>query len=375
MKNKKLVIIIAAVVVVLAVVLAVVLLGGNKTPAAPTEKEYKLGMGVQMGLVGLNKTDYGQNAQVDATVATVVLDADGKIVLCRIDAIQNKADFTTEGKFTVTNLESKMELGSRYGMAGKVDGNNDGIKLEWDAQVKAFENHVIGMTAAEVAAMKTAPNFMNYQMSTDEDLLKAGCTIQITDLKAAVVKACKDDQGVSFKTAGTFTLGVAVESFLDEYSPVATEANPGVINMYSDMAASVVGADGKILASLNDAIQPHIVLDATGNILTDAPHTHKDGYPVFTGCNGTKRELKEQYGMAGKVDANNDGVKLEWYLQSAAFSKHVVGMTGAEVAAMPTAPNFMNYQMSTDEELLKAGCTIQITAIKAVVAESVTNAR
>jgi hypothetical protein len=178
---------------------------------------------------------------------------------------------------------------------------------------------------------------------------------------------------MTFKTSETFTLGLAIDSFVDEYSPAATETNPGVINMYSDMAASVV-ANGKILASLNDAIQPHIVLTMEGPSTTES-HTHKDGYPVFTGCKATKRELKEEYGMAGKVDGNGDGVKLEWYLQSEAFSKHVVGMTGAEVAAMETAPNFMNYQMSTDEELLKAGCTIQITAIKAVVAESVTNAR
>lgn len=374
MKNKKVLIIAIVAVVIIAVVLAVVLLGGKKDEE-PVEKDYKFGLGVQIGLVGLNTTEYGENAQVDATVAAVVLDADGKIVACRIDAIQNKANFANDGTFTVTNLESKMELGTRYGMAGKVDGNGDGVKLEWDEQVKAFEKHVVGMTADQVAAMGTAPNFMNYQMSTDEELLNAGCTIQITDLKAAVVKACKDEQGMSFKTAGTFTVGLAIESFLDNYSPVATATNPGVINMYSDMAASVVDGDGKILASLNDAIQPHIVLDATGKILTDAPHMHEEGYPVYTGCKDTKRGLKEAYGMAGKVDANGDGVKLEWYLQSEAFSKHVVGMTGAEVAAMATAPNFMNYQMSTDEELLKAGCTIQITAIKAVVAESVTRAR
>ena len=375
MKNKKLLIIVAAVVLVLAVVLAVVLLVGKKDDGetTPTVSTYKLGMGVEIGLVGLYTSEYGDNAQVDATVATVVLDADGKIVMCRIDAIQNKANFA-DGNFEVTKLESKMELGSRYGMAGKVDGNGDGIKLEWDEQVKAFEKHVVGMTAAQVAAMPTAPNFMNYQMSTDEALLNAGCTIQITDLKAAVVKACNDDQGMTFSTSQTFTLGLAIESFLDEYSPVATETNHGLINMYSDMAASVVGTDGKILASLNDAIQPHIVLTKAG-ISTTESHTHKDGYPVFTGCKATKRELKEEYGMAGKVDGNGDGVKLEWYKQSEAFSKHVVGMTGAQVAAMPTAPNFMNYQMSTDEALLNAGCTIQITAIKAVVAESVTNAR
>ena len=75
------------------------------------------------------------------------------------------------------------------------------------------------------------------------------------------------------------------------------------------------------------------------------------------------------------MDWNNDGKVLEWYLQSQAFSAHVVGMTGAEVAAMETATNSIGYQMSTDADLLAAGCTIQITAITAVVAKSVANAR
>jgi hypothetical protein len=50
-------------------------------------------------------------------------------------------------------------------------------------------------------------------------------------------------------------------------------------------------------------------------------------------------------------------------------------MTGAEVAAMETKANSINYQMTTDEALLAAGCTIQITAIKAVVAEAAKYAR
>jgi hypothetical protein len=75
------------------------------------------------------------------------------------------------------------------------------------------------------------------------------------------------------------------------------------------------------------------------------------------------------------MDPNGDGVVKEWYLQSEAFSKHVVGMTGAEVAAMETKANSINYQMTTDEALLAAGCTIQITAIKAVVAEAAKYAR
>ena len=75
------------------------------------------------------------------------------------------------------------------------------------------------------------------------------------------------------------------------------------------------------------------------------------------------------------IDGDGDGRVLEWYVQSAAFSAHVVGMTGAEVADMTTASNNIGYQMSTDADLVAAGCTIQITGIKAVVAESVTNAR
>ena len=129
------------------------------------------------------------------------------------------------------------------------------------------------------------------------------------------------------------------------------------------MAASVV-VNGKIAASLNDAIQPKFAVSATGELTATYVNT--------------KRGLLEDYNMAkygANMDPNNDGVVKEWYLQSAAFSAHVVGMTGEEVAAMETAANSIGYQMTTDADLLAAGCTIQITAIKAVVAKSVANAR
>ena len=55
---------------------------------AESTAEYKLGMGVS---VSTAYTAEG-HAQVDATVATVVLDAEGKIVVCRLDCAQNKMD-------------------------------------------------------------------------------------------------------------------------------------------------------------------------------------------------------------------------------------------------------------------------------------------
>ena len=339
--------------------------GNESTPATnvtptPTEAEYKLGMGIVVSMAS-SKTG---NAQVDATVATVVLDAEGKIVVCRIDVAQNKMNVADGAVEADKAFETKMELGDRYNMAAYgSDNNGDGIVLEWYAQTKAFEQYVVGKTAAEVAAIQT--QFVNnHYIAVDEALLSAGCTMQITDFMEAVVKACNDEQGMTFKTAAAFTLGVAAKTTAAE-SVAATAEAAGTVKMYSDFAASVV-ADGKILASLNDAIQPNIAIDAAGEC---TPAEFK----------GTKRELKEGYNMAAygqSMDWNGDGKVLEWYVQSAEFSKFVVGKTAAQVADMATqVVEGAGYVISADADLLAAGCTIQITAIKAVVAQSVTNAR
>ena len=335
------------------------------------EVEYKLGMGVVVNTSSsANATaEKAGTAQIDATVAAVVLDAEGKIVACRLDAVQNKITVSAEGVVTVpATFKTKMELGDDYNMAKygqSMDWNKDGVVKEWYDQAKAFENHVIGMTAAEVKAMATqVVEGAGYVISADEALLAAGCTIQITDFKEAVAKACEDEQGTSFTTAKEFTLGVAANSSNDSATKNATAEEAGAVCVYSDFAASVV-IEGKIAASLNDAIQPKFAVSATGELTA----TYAD----------TKRGLKEGYNMAkygASMDWNGDGKVLEWYLQSEAFSKHVVGMTGAEVEAMATkVVEGSGYIISADDALLTAGCTIQITGIKAVVAKSVANAR
>ena len=325
------------------------------------EADYKLGMGI---VVSMDSSKTG-NAQVDATVATVVTDAAGKIVACRIDVAQNKMNVADGAVDTAKVFETKMELGTRYNMAAYgSDNDGDGRVLEWDAQTKAFEQYVIGKTAAEVAAIELQ-EVNAHMIAVDEALLTAGCTMQITDFMEAIAKACADEQGVAFKAVeGTFTLGVAAKTTAEE-STAATADADGAVKMYSDFAAAVV-VDGKIVAALNDAIQPSITVNAAGEI-------------VATSFKGTKRELKEGYNMAAfgqSMDWNGDGRVLEWYVQSAEFSKFVVGKTAAEVAAMPTqVVEGAGYVISADADLLAAGCTIQITAIKAVVAQSVTNAR
>ena len=343
-----------AILLVVCLALTVVACGGAK------EAEYKLGMGIVVSTA----SSAAGNAQVDATVATVVTDAEGKIVACRLDCAQNKMTVTDGAVEADKAFKTKMELGADYGMASSPyspDNNGDGKVLEWDAQAKAFEAYVTGKTLADVEAM-TTQEVNGHHISTDDALLTAGCTIQIGDFKDAVVKALKDDQGVTFKTAAAFTLGVAAKTTAAD-SVAATEEANGTVKMYTDFAAAVV-ADGKVIAALNDAIQPNITIDVAGEI-------------VEASFKGTKRELKEGYGMAGSPyspDNNGDGKVLEWYVQSAEYSKYVVGKTAAEIAGLQTQ-EVNNHQISTDEALLNAGCTIQITAINAVMAQAANNAR
>ena len=321
------------------------------------EVEYKLGLGV---VVSTASSKAG-NAQVDATIASVVTDADGKIVLCRIDVAQNKMNVTDGAVEADKTFKTKMELGDAYGMAGKVDNDGNGVMKEWYEQTKAFEAYVVGKTAAEVEAIQTQL-VNNHYIAVDQALLDAGCSMQITDFMAAVVKACKDEQGMSFKAvAGSFTLGVAAKTTVDSSTKAATADAEGAANMYTDIACAVV-ADGKVIATLNDAIQPKIAINAAGEC---TPAEFK----------GTKRELKEGYNMAAFGAPNVEGGTVkEWYVQSKAFSDYVVGKTATEIAGMETKL-VNNHYISVEEALLNAGCTMQITGICAVVAQAANNAR
>ncbi len=328
--------------------------------ACSSEAEYKLGMGVDVNMGSSAET----NAQIDATVAAVVTDADGKIVMVRLDCAQNKMNTTDGVVDTAATFKSKMELGDDYGMAPVgIDNNGDGKSLEWYDQAKAFETWCVGKTAADLEGM-TSQEANGHMISTDEALLSAGCTIQFDGFQKAVIAACKDEQGMTFTAkADSFTLGVAANTTAAE-SVAATADENGTVKMYSDFGAAVVDAEGKIVAALNDAIQPNITIDA-------------DGLVVETAFKATKRELKEEYNMAtygAEMDNDGDGRVLEWYIQSAAFSAHVVGMTGAEVAAMETT-EAAGHLISTDADLLSAGCSMQITGLCAVVADACGYAR
>ena len=311
---------------------------------APAVAEYKLGLGVSLNM----DSSKAGNAQVDATAAAVVLDAEGKIVACRIDVAQNKMDVTDGQVNTEAEFLTKQEKQFDYNMV-KFGGST----YEWFEQADAFAAYVIGKTAAEVEAMETVVNESGHIVTTDEELY-ATCSISIADFKEAIVKACNDEQGMSFATAGEIKLGLAINSTADE-STAATEEAEGVVKMYSEFAAAVVDENGVILAALTDATQPQIKIDAAGEI-------------VETVFKGTKRELKEGYNMVAYSNAT-----LEWYEQAWNFVNYAVGKTAAELEATETVINEEGHQVAVDEALY-ASCSISVGGMIAVVAKAANNA-
>ena len=310
---------------------------------ASAGSEYKLGMGVNLS----TDSSKENNAQVDATVAAVVTDKDGKIVACRLDVAQSKMDVTGGAVDAAKTFQTKMELGDDYGMVAY--GN---AIAEWYDQAKAFESYVVGKTAAEVEGLETVVNESGHNVSTDEALL-AGCTMDITAFKAAVVKACNDEKGATF-TGKDFTLGVAAITEAADSTPVGEK--DAQVKMYTEYAAVVVDKDGKILAALTDATQPKITADKNGQI---------------TGADfkGTKRELGADYGMVAYGSAI-----AEWDAQAKAFADYTVGKTAAEVAGIETTVNESGHNVTTDETLL-ASCTMDISGMMAVIALAANYAR
>ena len=311
----------------------------------PAAAEYKLGMGISLNT---NSSKAG-NAQVDATTAAVVLDADGKIVACFIDVAQNKMDVTDGQVNAEAEFLTKLEKGDDYNMVKFSNATH-----EWYEQAAAFEQYVIGKTADEVAGIETVLNEEGHNVVTDETLY-ASCSISVSDFQEAIVKACNDEQAMTFTASGEFKLGLAIISTAEE-SVAATAEEEGVVKMYSDYAAVVVDADGKILAALTDATQPQIKIDAAGEI-------------VDTVFKGTKRELKEDYNMVKFSNAT-----LEWYEQAWNFVNYAVGKTADELKASELKLNDEGHMVFVDEALY-ASVSISVDGIIEVVVKAAGNAR
>ena len=97
------------------------------TASTTAAKDYKLGMGV-----AFTDNATAEQAAYDCVVATVVTDADGVVVACKIDDAQNK--MSIDAIDSEKEFKSKKELQFDYNMVKYSEA-----KYEWFEQVAAFE--------------------------------------------------------------------------------------------------------------------------------------------------------------------------------------------------------------------------------------------
>lgn len=158
----------------------------NAADSAATAND-TLSLGVVTACDASNATEEAEGkVEFDVTVVAAAVDANGKVSAMVTDAVQNDLTFSTAGVATydaAAEIKTKLELGTAYNMAAYgADLNGDGKVLEWNEQAAAFDAACVGKTANEISALVVN----GYGV---ESLQTAGCTIAITDMVKAAVKA------------------------------------------------------------------------------------------------------------------------------------------------------------------------------------------
>ena len=252
-----------------------------------TEKTYTLALGVVV-------TPNTASNKITETVAAIVTDADGKVVLCKVDCIDYSAQYDENGALVTTAPTSKVALGDNYAMpAGS-----------WAKQVSALENYVVGKTQAEVA--EVAVN--GYAADAD---LKASCSFNIDDLVKAIDNAFKSAHKTTFtSTATAFTAGLNAAAKVEDSSADDSDVkNAKLTATYS----AVVLEDGKVVAAILDTAEAEL------------KNVTEDGADAVSFA-GTKREQGDNYQMTSGA----------WYVQADAYAKSAVGKTASDIATLAT---------------------------------------
>ncbi len=281
--------------------------------------------------------------QVDSTVVAVTVDKDGKIVKCAIDAAQTKINFSAAGKLTTdlkTEFKSKQELKTEYGL-----GKASKIGKDWNEQADAFAKYVVGKTVAEVKGIA-----VNAEGVPSDKELSATVTIHIGDFTAAIEKAVNNAKDLGAKAGDKLGLGVTTNI---SKSTDAGEKD-GVAQAYSNYTATTFGADGKVTSCIIDASQSDVKFSKAGKITSDLKAPLK-----------SKIELGADYGLA-----KASKIKKEWFEQTEALAKYVVGKTVDEIKGIA-----VNAEGVPSQAELTSSVTIHIGDYQAVIAKAAANAK
>lgn len=305
------------------------------------EPTLKFGMGIYTNVTKASSAEGDANGQGKAaiTAAAVTVDADGKVVACRIDTADNAVDYTGEGKAVAKeSFKTKYEMGQDYNMV-----TYGGSAKEWYEQADAFMKLVEGKTLDEIKALVAAENKGN------DEVVAAGCTIQIHEFVKAIEQAFANLADSNATASTALKLGVHTEQSTKD----ATEDAEGYNQIETTFFAAAVDADGKVVVAATDCVQVKFTFDAAGTSTFDLTKTVS-----------SKREAGAGYGMSKwGTDLNGDGTVKEWFEQADAFNAACVGKTAAEIVALCGSDN------RGTADLQSAGCTILVDGLTKAAAK------
>lgn len=169
--------------------LVVCLLVSGLVMVSAEGNKHGLAMLTKIGSVADATAEKPGAAQVNTTVCSLVLDAEGKIVSVIWDVQQTKVQFTLEGKPVLPEADtimSKLEKGANYGMV-----KASSIGKEWNEQIEAFAAWAVGKTVEEVSSLKVKERDENHKEVPDIEDLATSVTITVGDYIQTLQKAAQ----------------------------------------------------------------------------------------------------------------------------------------------------------------------------------------
>ena len=296
--------------------------------------KYTLGMGIAGGFNAV-----GSEASQSFTIASVILDKDGKVVDCTIDCADAKISVEGGKAQAGGTYLTKNELGANYGMA-----QYSPIGKEWYEQAAHFAESVKGKDYDGVKAIAIGED----GKAQDADIL-SGCTVASASFKEAVVLAMEDKGAVEFSADGVPSLTFA--AVISDWGTASAEGEKDGKAALTTTVSAIAYLDGKVLSALLDVAAPEASFNAKGEI-------------TGSSYNGTKRAIGKDYGMA-----QYSPIGKEWYEQAEHFCQSIVGLSADEVKTIGVGED----GKATDTDIT-AGCTITVSDFVKTVSKAMDKA-
>ncbi|MBE6806703.1 MAG: hypothetical protein E7527_01630 [Ruminococcaceae bacterium] len=287
--------------------------GEEETPAGDGDRaDRKLGVSavVTTMMDGVHRT------RVKGTVAAVVLDADGKILDCKLDEVTFTATLQEGVHTPVADLSTKEELGDLYRPTEEDLGGEEGSTAPWHEQAEKFCDYVEGKTGAQVGAI-AATDGRTEQIP--------GCDLTVTDFITAVVEAA--NRAKPFPVGREDDLELALTAYHEPNN------NAKKINYALDLAAVTLDEQHRITGCVTDQAEIRLTVE-------------EDAFTTLSGLVKTKRQLGDGYGMK-----TASPIGKEWYQQADAFDAYAVGKTAQALAGL---------SLNEGKTDAVSGCTITV---------------